>query len=193
MYFFFMFQAGPLFPTEIRTSSTGAKLNPQICPTNPDLVAYVCNNDIWVSHTISGFTKRMTFAHKGGRSLADDPLSAGVPSYVMQEEFSRYQGYWWQPATSDDAFRIVYEEVDDSDVEIFCFPSSYTYDGEVEEFRFPRAGASNSKSNLKMIQFQLNSSLQIVNVAILELQFTLAMLFPWMEYLVRVGWTPDGK
>lgn len=33
----------------------------------------------------------------GGRNLADDPLSAGVPSYVMQEEFCRYQGYWWQP------------------------------------------------------------------------------------------------
>ena len=39
----------------------------------------------------------MTYAHKGGRNLADDPLAAGIPSYVMQEEFSRYQGYWWQP------------------------------------------------------------------------------------------------
>lgn len=29
--------------------------------------------------------------------MADDPLWAGVPSYVMQEEFDRYQGYWWQP------------------------------------------------------------------------------------------------
>lgn len=39
----------------------------------------------------------MTYAHKGGRNLADVPLAAGIPSYVMQEEFSRYQGYWWQP------------------------------------------------------------------------------------------------
>lgn len=29
--------------------------------------------------------------------MADDPLAAGLPSYVMQEEFDRYQGYWWQP------------------------------------------------------------------------------------------------
>lgn len=39
----------------------------------------------------------MTYAHKGGRCLSDDPLAAGVPSYVMQEEFNRYHGYWWQP------------------------------------------------------------------------------------------------
>lgn len=78
-------------------TAVGAKLNPQICPTNPELVAYICNHDIWVTHTVSGSNVRLTYAHKGGRNLADDPLSAGVPSYVMQEEFQRYQGYWWQP------------------------------------------------------------------------------------------------
>lgn len=78
-------------------TSGGAKLNPQICPSNPDLVAYICNYDLWVTHAAVGSTVRLTYAHKGGRNLADDPLWAGVPSYVMQEEFSRYQGYWWQP------------------------------------------------------------------------------------------------
>ena len=34
-------------------------------------------------------------------SLADDPLSAGVPSFVVQEEFDRYTGYWWQPQITD--------------------------------------------------------------------------------------------
>lgn len=81
-------------------TSSGAKLNPQICPSNPDLVAYICNHDIWVTHTVSGSNVRLTYAHKGGRYLADDPLCAGVPSYVMQEEFCRYQGYWWQPKSS---------------------------------------------------------------------------------------------
>jgi hypothetical protein len=49
-----LFQNGPLFPAELRMNSCGAKLNPQICPSNPDLVAYVCNSDIWVSHTLTG-------------------------------------------------------------------------------------------------------------------------------------------
>jgi dipeptidyl-peptidase 9 len=35
----------------------------------------------------------------------------------------------------DGIYRIVYEEVDESDVKIFCFPSSNANFGEVEEFR----------------------------------------------------------
>ncbi|XP_028162294.1 mucin-5AC-like [Ostrinia furnacalis] len=64
-----------------------------------------------------------------------DPRQAGVPCYVTQEEFSRYTGFWWQPKSDDDVFRIVYEEVDESDVKIFSFPSSQNSSGEVEEFR----------------------------------------------------------
>lgn len=78
-------------------------------------------------------------------------------------------------------------------MKIFCFPSSQSSSEEVEEFRFPRAGCANSKSNLKMIQFRLSDTRQIVDVRCLELQYSLNMLFPWMEYLVRVGWTPDSE
>ena len=46
-----------------------------------------------------------------------------MPSFVVQEEFDRYTGYWWEPvSTSGSAgtstYRILYEEVDESDVEI---------------------------------------------------------------------------
>ena len=33
----------------------------------------------------------------GESRMEDNPLSAGVPSFVMQEEFDRYTGYWWSP------------------------------------------------------------------------------------------------
>lgn len=92
-----MQKVNPLFPSELRLCQSWAALDPQICPHNSDLIAYICGHDIWVTHTLSGHGERLTFAHDGRRSLADDPLSAGVPTYVMQEEFSRYQGYWWQP------------------------------------------------------------------------------------------------
>lgn len=184
---------GPLFPAEIRMNSSGPKLLPQICPSNADLVAYICNADIWVSHTLTGSTQRMTYAHKGGRNLADDPLAAGIPSYVMQEEFSRYQGYWWQPVIHDGIYRILYEETDESDVKIYSFPSSNSSaSGEIEQYRFPRAGTPNSKSNLKLLQFRLSEGLQIIDVRNLELQYPLAHMFPWMEYLVRVGWAPNA-
>ncbi|XP_043268053.1 dipeptidyl peptidase 9 [Venturia canescens] len=192
------YAAGPLFPSELRISTPGAKLCPQICPWNNALIAYTCSGDLYLSHGITGSSVRLTHARKGGRNLSEDPLTAGTPSYVMQEEFMRYIGYWWQPKSNDGVYRIVYEEVDESDVKIFCFPSASSYPstlntGDVDEFRFPRAGTCNAKSNLKMVQFRTTEAHRIVDIEILELQYPLHTMFPWMEYLVRVGWTPDAQ
>ncbi|XP_065212000.1 dipeptidyl peptidase 9-like isoform X2 [Planococcus citri] len=186
------FSKGPLFPTELRTNANGAKLSAQICPSNSDLVAYICNCDIWLSHTVTGSTHRLTYAHKGGKNVADDPLVAGLPSYVMREEFDRYQGYWWQPHSNGTVYRILYEETDESEVKIYNFPSTNSNGmGDIEQYRFPRAGTANSKSNLKLIEFSLNENLQIVQIKNLELQYPLSYMFPWMEYMVRAGWAPN--
>ncbi|XP_034233553.1 dipeptidyl peptidase 9 isoform X2 [Thrips palmi] len=186
------FSSSSLYPTEIRMNLPGAKLNPQICPSNPDLVAFINNQDIYVTHTITGNTQRLTFAHKNTGNIGDDPLSAGIPSYVIQEEFCRFQGFWWQGATNDDIYRIAYEEVDESEVKIHGFPSYLQNNGEVEEFRFPRAGTPNSRSTLKLVEFKVSGSCQIIDIRELEMVTPLSILFPWMEYLVRVGWTPES-
>lgn len=182
-----------MFPTELRICQLWAAIDPQICPQNSDLVAYVCGGDIWVTHTVSLHGERLTYAHDGRRPFSDDPLSAGVPSYVMQEEFNRYQGFWWQPQSEDGVYRIVYEEVDESDVTLYTFPSSDSVGGEYEEYRFPRAGSPNAKSKLKLVQFSLSENLQISDICIKDMQCPLTYAFPWMEYIVRVGWTPDSK
>lgn len=39
----------------------------------------------------AGLEHRVSYCHTGSGRLEQDPLSAGVPAYVMQEEFSRYQ------------------------------------------------------------------------------------------------------
>nr|XP_014088753.1 dipeptidyl peptidase 9 isoform X1 [Bactrocera oleae]XP_014088754.1 dipeptidyl peptidase 9 isoform X1 [Bactrocera oleae]XP_036233185.1 dipeptidyl peptidase 9 isoform X1 [Bactrocera oleae]XP_036233186.1 dipeptidyl peptidase 9 isoform X1 [Bactrocera oleae]XP_036233187.1 dipeptidyl peptidase 9 isoform X1 [Bactrocera oleae]XP_036233188.1 dipeptidyl peptidase 9 isoform X1 [Bactrocera oleae]XP_036233189.1 dipeptidyl peptidase 9 isoform X1 [Bactrocera oleae]XP_036233190.1 dipeptidyl peptidase 9 i len=187
------YNTSPLFPTQLRTCPQWAALDPQICPQNSDLIAYISGSDIWVTHTVSGHEERLTFVHDGRRSIADDPLSAGVPSYIMLEEFSRFQGYWWQPHSNDGVYRIVYEEVDESDVCLYTFPSSQATPGEIEEYRFPRAGTANAKSKLKVVQFVLNESLQISDVCIKDLPYSLSLVFPWLEYIVRIGWTPDSN
>jgi dipeptidyl-peptidase 9 len=183
------FNATPLFPTELRTcqyhDQNWAPIDPKICPQNSDLIAYTCGNDIYVTHSISGHDQRLTFSHGGKRN---DPVSAGVPSYVMQEEFNRYEGFWWQPATSDGIYRICFEEVDESDVSIYTFPSAHA--GEREEYRFPRAGCPNARSTLKMVEFRLSESLRITDVCIKEMQTPLNFIFPYLEYIVRIGWTP---
>jgi len=47
--------------------------------------------------------------------ITEDPntqLSVGAPSFIIQEEFDRYSGYWWQPSSGKDGvYRILYEEV----------------------------------------------------------------------------------
>jgi len=151
-------------------------------------VAYVYGNDIYVTHSISGHGERLTHVHGIKRN---DPLSAGVPSYVMQEEFNRYQGFWWQPNSTDGIYRICYEEVDETDVSLYSFPSAHAFGG--EEYRFPRAGTPNAKSTLKMVEFRLSETLRVTDVCIRELQVPLPYLFPYLEYIVRIGWTPDAS
>lgn len=65
--------------------------------------------------------------------------------------------------------------------------------GEIEEYRFPRAGAANAKSKLKLVQFVLNESLQISDVCVKDLPYSFSVVFPWLEYIVRIGWTPDSN
>lgn len=76
---------------------------------------------------------------------------------------------------------------------LFKFPSSQPVGTEYEEYRFPRAGSPNAKSKLKLVQFALSETLQITNVCIKDLQHPLTYYFPWLEYIVRVGWMPDSK
>lgn len=168
-------------------------IDPQICPDNSEIIAYIGAGDIYVINTVSGHSKRLTNAHDENKSFSDNPLSAGVPSYVMQEEFSRFQGFWWQPQSSDGIYRILYEEVDESDVLLFKFPSSQSVGVDYEEYRFPRAGTPNAKSKLKLVQFILSETLQIQEECIKEMQYPLSYYFPWMEYVVRVGWMPDSQ
>ncbi|XP_031621531.1 dipeptidyl peptidase 9 isoform X2 [Contarinia nasturtii] len=185
------YNSSPLYPSEL-VQLRGA-LDPQICPDNSEVVAYISSGDIWVINMVSGHNIRLTNAHDENKSFSDNPLSAGVPSYVMQEEFSRYQGFWWQPNSDDGIFRILYEEVDESDVLLFKFPSSQPVGIDYEEYRFPRAGSPNAKSKLKLVQFELSETLQIENVCIKDLQHPLTYHIPWLEYIVRVGWMPDSQ
>lgn len=111
---------------------------------------------------------------------------------LQKNFYFSYIGYWWQPKSPDGIYRIVYEEVDESDVKIFCFPSSDN-SHDVDEFRFPRAGTNNARSNLKLVQFRVKESSQIIDIETLELQYPLHIMFPWMEYMVRAGWMRDGR
>ncbi|KAI5634622.1 dipeptidyl peptidase 9 [Phthorimaea operculella] len=211
-------QPPPLIPRSLDTGG-GAPLTPAMCPSAPDLVAHTAKGDIWLCGGGLRRPTRLTYACKGREPerLADDPRQAGVPCYVTQEEFSRYTGFWWQPKSEDDVYRIVYEEVDESEVKVYSFPSSQTSSGDVEEFRFPRAGTPNAKSILRLVTFRLQKAsptvldyyqegasdaqftdnakncMEVTDIRWLDLRQPLKETFPWFEYLARVGWTPCGE
>ena len=74
-------------------------MDSKICPSNTNIVSFIENGDIWVSNIITGREMRLTFVRNSGR---DDSMSAGEPSYVTQEEFDRFTGYWWEPFKQQD-------------------------------------------------------------------------------------------
>ncbi|XP_077524624.1 dipeptidyl peptidase 9 isoform X2 [Amblyomma americanum] len=185
---------GPHFPVELRTSLSCARLNAQLCPCNGDLVAFVAAGDLWVTHLGSGAEVRLTHTRLEGASLSESPISVGIPSYVTQEEFNRYVGFWWSPTVdADGTYRLLYEVVDESDVEVLQLPS-FGEDGMAgtEEHRFPRAGSPNARSSLALAQFSLSHTGQIEQVCLLSLAEPLSSLSPSSEYLLRAGWMPDG-
>ncbi|XP_071098891.1 dipeptidyl peptidase 9-like [Haliotis cracherodii] len=188
-----------ILPTAISTSCLGARLDPKICPLDTNLVSFIHNGDLWITHLISGQEKRLTFVHKGEGGLAADPCVAGVPSFVVQEEFDRYTGYWWMPKvtqSTDEAstFRILYEEVDESDVEILHVFAPVTDDQGIDEYRYPRAGTTNARSTLKIIEFEVGEDGSLLEGAVeRHMMEPLSSFCPWMEYIVRAGWTPDSK
>lgn len=181
---------GPVSPRDL--PSCQVRLNPQICPANPNLIAFAARYDIYIYNTKTGEEKRVTHVHSGSGRLEYDPKSTGMPSYVMQEEFSRYQGYWWQPVSPDGIYRLLYEEVDESEVPIVQFILPDESVSTVDEFRFPRAGMSNAESTLRLLEVEVGAGEEL-RVTTRHLRLDLKQLAPWHEYLVRVGWLPDGN
>lgn len=89
-------------------------MDPKLSPANPNVIAFIHHKDVWVSNVNTGCEKRLTWTHSGlpQNTGVEEAISAGVPSFVVQEEFDRYTGYWWQPIVeNNNKFCILYEEV----------------------------------------------------------------------------------
>lgn len=50
----------------------------------------------------------MLFLIVGVDNPKDDPKSAGVATFVTQEEFDRFTGYWWSPVAHEGDCHICY-------------------------------------------------------------------------------------
>jgi len=116
----------PHAPYKIETECYYSKTDLRICPSNPDLISYHCNGDIWCVNIKTSQEVRLTstgnrypLASRAEGSITRSPCSSspngisndsqdecnpdalpilvGRPSYVIREEFGRLEGFWWKP------------------------------------------------------------------------------------------------
>ncbi|ETE59655.1 Dipeptidyl peptidase 9, partial [Ophiophagus hannah] len=145
------------------TQCSGPRMDPKICSADPSFFSFINNNDLWVANIETGEERRLTFCQKGLSSVLDDPKSAGVATFVIQEEFDRFTGYWWCPTSCQEGpegwktLRILYEEVDESEVEVIHVPSPALEERKTDTYRYPRTGSKNPKISLKLAEFQTDS------------------------------------
>uniref|UniRef100_A0A8C6PXZ9 dipeptidyl-peptidase IV n=1 Tax=Nothobranchius furzeri TaxID=105023 RepID=A0A8C6PXZ9_NOTFU len=192
------FITSPMDPTEIKSQNSGTRMDPKICPGDPTFIGFINNNDIWVTNIKTREERRLTFCHKGIDNPKDDSKSAGVATFVTQEEFDRFTGYWWSPVTHTEpdgykTLQILYEEVDESEVEIIHVPSPALEERKTDVYRYPRAGSKNPDITLKIAEIRTDSQGNIVSTQEKELPVAFTSLFPNVEYITRAGWTKDGR
>uniref|UniRef100_A0A672HAW0 dipeptidyl-peptidase IV n=1 Tax=Salarias fasciatus TaxID=181472 RepID=A0A672HAW0_SALFA len=192
------FTTSPLKPIEIKSQCSGARMDPKICPGDPNFISFIHNNDIWVTSIVTGEERRLTFCHKGVGNPKEDPISAGVATFVTQEEFNRFTGYWWSPAAyvPSSTLQILYEQVDESQVEIVHVPSSTLEERKTDIYRYPHAGSTNPGITLKISEIKTDNLGKVRTHSVIqdkELPVPFTTLFPNVEYMTRVGWTKDGR
>uniref|UniRef100_A0A8C1UF21 dipeptidyl-peptidase IV n=1 Tax=Cyprinus carpio TaxID=7962 RepID=A0A8C1UF21_CYPCA len=192
------FIAAPMKPVEIKTQCSGIRMDPKISPGDPSFIAFINNNDLWVTNIETAEERRLTFCHKGLNNVKEDPKSAGVATFVIQEEFDRFTGYWWSPAAPEDAdggrtLQLLYEEVDESEVEIIHVPSPALEERKADVYRYPRTGSKNPQISLKIAEIRTDPHGKIISAQNKELVLPFTKLFPGVEYIARAGWTKDGK
>uniref|UniRef100_A0A8D2ZXD3 dipeptidyl-peptidase IV n=1 Tax=Scophthalmus maximus TaxID=52904 RepID=A0A8D2ZXD3_SCOMX len=191
-------QSTPLKPVEIKTQCSGTRMDPKVCPGDPDFIAFINNNDLWIANIKTGEERRLTYCHKGVDNVKEDPKSAGVATFVIQEEFDRFTGYWWSPSAVEDSnggktVHLLYEEVDETEVEIIHVPSPALEERKADAYRYPRTGSKNPQATLKLAEIKTDNQGRIVSTQDKELAAPFNSLFPGTEYIARVGWTSDGK
>ncbi|ORX99162.1 alpha/beta-hydrolase [Basidiobolus meristosporus CBS 931.73] len=179
-------------PLQVKSdSSKGPRLDPKLGGRRNDLIAFVRDRDLWTS-TLSGEEVQLTYCSQSD----DTTISCGMPEFIIQEEFERYTGYYWAPETTqckDNLERILYLQVSESMVSTICM----LHGADVEAHRYPRCGTINAMCDMQIVEFSSPNDKSGGQCTIIHKRLwgsaTLKEMFPWMEYVVRFGWIPNGK
>ena len=141
-------------------------VDPQLSPDGSK-VAFVRAGDLFVVDIATANETRLTRDAQPG-------LTHGLAEYIAQEEMARFSGFWW----SRDSKRLAFARVDERHIPVYPIPHLGRDSFEVEEHRYPFAGAENANVSLHVVSADGGPSQPVP--------------FPG-EYLARVAWHPDGR
>uniref|UniRef100_A0A1I7VMM8 DPPIV_N domain-containing protein n=1 Tax=Loa loa TaxID=7209 RepID=A0A1I7VMM8_LOALO len=150
----------------------GCPLHAQLCPVDSTLVAFVANRNVHID-----WKGKVIYSSSTG-----DNIINGCSSFIAQEELDRFTGMWWSPGPQK---MLLYEQVDETAVTGLQF----TVPGcsPTQPMKYPIAGTANAISTLRLIVISENK------ITDEKLTVELRTVYPWYEYLSRVGWLPDGS
>ncbi|KAL3314450.1 dipeptidylpeptidase [Cichlidogyrus casuarinus] len=184
-------------PKLIQTGCAGI-LHLSFSPSNSDLAAIISGPNIFIG-SLDSDSKWLNLTNY---SKSIEGVFAGTPAFAIQEEFNRYIGYWWRPRSepiseTQNLYSILFEHTNETGVdEIYLFSHGSGSLKDFENHRYPKPGAKNANSELKVVQFVYDSSSkEFSNVQILapNLNEQVKALFATYEYVTRAGWTADGN
>ncbi|UCD23210.1 MAG: DPP IV N-terminal domain-containing protein, partial [Gemmatimonadota bacterium] len=132
--------------------------------------AYVKEYDLYISNTVSGEEKRLTF---------DGSLDTfnGRPNWVYPEEFSQRDAYWWSP----DSRKLAYYRSDESGVHKYPIVHDLEPEAELELQSYPKAGEPNPIVVLKIVDIETGETVEIETNSTPD------------NYIVRPFWLPSGE
>ena len=144
---------------------------------SPDssMVSFVRDSDLYVLDIKEGRERRLT-------TDGSSELLNGKLDWVYQEEIygrGNFKGYWWSP----DSSRIVYLQLEESQVPEFTVVDHLPLHLGREVMRYPKAGDPNPGVRLGLI-----------SAAAGKTQWVKTFKYEGSEFLItRVGWTPDSQ
>ncbi|OWK09579.1 DPP8 [Cervus elaphus hippelaphus] len=59
------FTQQPLRPNLVETSCPNIRMDPKLCPADPDWIAFIHSSDIWISNIVTREERRLTYVHNG--------------------------------------------------------------------------------------------------------------------------------
>src|SRR3984893_396738 len=143
----------------------GGVIDPKITDDGHRIL-FVRDGDLW---TIDRAVEVRLTEHPPG-------TTNGLAEFVAQEELDRLSGYWPSPRGD----MVAFEQVDESHIPVFPIVHQAKAALDIEEHRYPFAGADNARVKLGMVSVEGGA-------------------ITWMDlgsdegYIARVDWHPDGR